>query len=137
MQAVGRVMRKSEGKRFGYIVVPVVLPPGCDVIKALEARTDGYRTLGQVLRALQSHDSRLPETPANFIRAYELSADEGLPADESVISEGSEPLQGVLAVEGGGAGDLRSYWGCGWDWANSRRILRRRLLARFGGRAGY
>ena len=98
VQAVGRVMRKSEGKRFGYIVVPVVLPPGCDVIKALEARTDGYRTLGQVLRALQSHDSRLPETPANFIRAYELSADEGLPADESVISEGSEPLQGVLAL---------------------------------------
>ena len=27
VQAVGRVMRKSEGKKFGYIIVPVVVPP--------------------------------------------------------------------------------------------------------------
>ena len=71
VQAVGRVMRKAEGKRFGYIVVPVVVEPGSDVAAALERGTEGYRTVGRVLRALQAHDGRLAESPANFVRVYE------------------------------------------------------------------
>ena len=58
VQAVGRVMRKSEGKKFGYIIVPVVVPPGKNVIDALEAGNDGYKTVGKVLRALQAHDGK-------------------------------------------------------------------------------
>ncbi|MCH9780123.1 MAG: hypothetical protein K0U36_02440, partial [Alphaproteobacteria bacterium] len=30
VQAVGRVMRRAEGKRFGYVILPIVLPPGAD-----------------------------------------------------------------------------------------------------------
>ena len=71
VQAVGRVMRKAPGKRFGYIIVPVVVEPGQDVAKALERGTEGYRTVGRVLRALQAHDGRLAESPANFIKVYE------------------------------------------------------------------
>ena len=71
VQAVGRVMRKAPGKRFGYIIVPVVVEPGRDVAKALERGTEGYRTVGRVLRALQAHDGRLAESPANFIKVYE------------------------------------------------------------------
>lgn len=74
VQAVGRVMRKAPGKRFGYIIVPVVVEPGQDVARALERGSEGYRAVGRVLRALQSHDSRLAETPANFIRVYEQTA---------------------------------------------------------------
>ena len=71
VQAVGRVMRRAPGKRFGYIIIPVVVEPGQDVATALERGTEGYRTVGRVLRALQSHDGRLAESPANFIKIYE------------------------------------------------------------------
>ena len=71
VQAVGRVMRKAPGKRFGYIVIPVIVEPGSDVAAALERGTEGYRTVGRVLRALQAHDGRLAETPATFVRVYE------------------------------------------------------------------
>ena len=81
VQAVGRVMRKAPGKRFGYIIVPVVVEPGQNVAQALERGTEGYQTVGRVLRALQSHDSRLAETPANFIRVYEQKP--RLPRDDT------------------------------------------------------
>ena len=71
VQAVGRVMRKAPGKRFGYIIIPVIVEPGRNVADALERGTEGYRTVGRVLRALQAHDGRLAETPATFIRVYE------------------------------------------------------------------
>ena len=76
VQAVGRVMRKAPGKRFGYIIIPVVVEPGRDVAAALERGTEGYRTVGRVLRALQAHDGRLAESPANFIKVYEQKKDQ-------------------------------------------------------------
>ena len=71
VQAVGRVMRKALGKRFGYIIIPVVVEPGRDVAAALEQGTEGYSTVGRVLRALQAHDGRLAESPATFVKVYE------------------------------------------------------------------
>ncbi len=68
-------MRKAPGKRFGYIIIPVVVEPGSDVAAALERGTEGYRTVGRVLRALQAHDGRLAESPANFIKVYEQKKD--------------------------------------------------------------
>ena len=71
VQAVGRVMRKAPGKRFGYIIVPVIVEPGQDVIASLERGSDGYNAVGRVLRALQAHDGRLAESLAKFIKVYE------------------------------------------------------------------
>ena len=71
VQAVGRVMRRAEGKRFGYIIVPVVVEPGSDVASALMRGTEGYQNVGRVLRALQAHDGRLAESPATFVKVYE------------------------------------------------------------------
>ena len=71
VQAVGRVMRKAPGKRFGYIIIPVIVDPGRDVAAALQRGTEGYKTVGRVLRALQAHDGRLAESPARFIKVYE------------------------------------------------------------------
>ena len=70
VQAVGRVMRRAEGKRFGYIVVPAVIDPGEDALSALAQGRDGYSALGRVLRALQSHDGRLAEDPLRFVKVY-------------------------------------------------------------------
>jgi len=77
VQAVGRVMRRSEGKRFGYIVVPIPLKPGMNLADALEKNTDGYNALGRVLRALQSHDGRLSEDPLRFVQANQTSSRKG------------------------------------------------------------
>ncbi len=71
LQAIGRVMRKAPGKHFGYIIIPVIVEPGCDVSAALEQGTEGYSTVGRVLRALQAHDGRLAESPATFVKVYE------------------------------------------------------------------
>ena len=57
VQAVGRVMRKAEGKRYGYIILPVVVPSGEDAASALD-RNDAYSHVWEVLQALRSHDER-------------------------------------------------------------------------------
>ena len=63
VQAVGRAMRRAEGKALGYIVVPVVIPPGEDAERHL-ARSDkheGWRELGDILQALRAHDKRIED----------------------------------------------------------------------------
>ena len=87
VQAVGRVMRRSPGKRLGYIVVPIPIEPGADLVSALAAGTDGYRAIGKVLRALQAHDGRLAEDPARFVRVT-----------------GTEPVNEGNGTDGAGGG---------------------------------
>ena len=57
VQAVGRVMRKASGKRYGYIVLPVVVPSGVDAASVLDSN-DAYSHVWEVLQALRSHDER-------------------------------------------------------------------------------
>ena len=57
VQAVGRVMRKSKGKKYGYIVLPVAIPPGVAPDKALNDNKR-FAAVWGVLRALRSHDDR-------------------------------------------------------------------------------
>lgn len=58
VQAVGRVMRRTEDKKWGYIILPVVVPAGEDPSRALD-KNDAYAHVWQVLQALRSHDDRL------------------------------------------------------------------------------
>ena len=58
VQAVGRVMRKAPGKKYGYIILPVAIPPGVDPADALDDN-ERFATVWGVLRALRSHDDRL------------------------------------------------------------------------------
>ena len=55
VQAVGRIMRKQEGKNYGYVVLPVVIPSGKSPEQALNDN-ETYRVVWQVLNALRSHD---------------------------------------------------------------------------------
>ena len=56
VQAVGRIMRKQEGKNYGYVILPVVIPSGKSPEKALNDNQT-YKVVWQVLNALRSHDS--------------------------------------------------------------------------------
>ena len=58
VQAVGRVMRKAPGKQYGYIILPVAIPPGTDPADALD-NNERFAAVWNVLRALRSHDDRL------------------------------------------------------------------------------
>ncbi|MCY4552460.1 MAG: DEAD/DEAH box helicase family protein, partial [Candidatus Poribacteria bacterium] len=58
VQAVGRVMRKAPGKEYGYIVLPVAIPPDVDPVTALNDNKR-FAAVWGVLRALRSHDDRL------------------------------------------------------------------------------
>ena len=55
VQSVGRVMRRSPGKDFGYIILPIALPPGKPYHEALDDNKT-FRVVWQVLNALRSHD---------------------------------------------------------------------------------
>ncbi len=61
VQSVGRVMRLSEGKQYGYIIIPVVVPT---TISAEEALNDNerFKVVWTVLNALRAHDDRFNAT---------------------------------------------------------------------------
>jgi len=61
VQSVGRVMRKSPGKKYGYIIIPVVVPFEADPVKALDDN-ERYRVVWTVLNALRAHDDRFNAT---------------------------------------------------------------------------
>ena len=61
VQSVGRVMRKSPGKKYGYIIIPVVVPANVEADKALDDN-ERYKVVWTVLNALRAHDDRFNAT---------------------------------------------------------------------------
>lgn len=62
VQSVGRVMRRPPAnstydKKYGYIIIPVVVPPNVEPELALEESKD-FSTVWSVLNALRAHDDR-------------------------------------------------------------------------------
>lgn len=57
VQAVGRIMRKYEGKEYGYIILPIVIDANEDPAAALD-NNKNYQEVWQVLNALRSIDER-------------------------------------------------------------------------------
>ena len=57
VQSVGRVMRKSPGKKYGYIIVPIVVPADVEAHLALDNNKE-YKVVWDVLNALRAHDDR-------------------------------------------------------------------------------
>ncbi len=55
IQAIGRVMRRAEGKKRGYIILPVGIPADIPPEIALE-NNQKYNVIWQVLNALRAHD---------------------------------------------------------------------------------
>jgi predicted helicase len=61
VQSVGRVMRKAEGKKYGYIILPIGVPADVPPEEALKDN-DKYKVVWQVLQALRAHDDRFNVT---------------------------------------------------------------------------
>ena len=57
VQSVGRVMRTAPNKKYGYIIIPILVPPD---VKPEEALDDNarFKVVWTVLNALRAHDDR-------------------------------------------------------------------------------
>lgn len=85
VQSVGRVMRQAEGKKYGYIIIPVIIPDEGDPNTILD-NNDNYAVIWTVLNALRAHDDRFNA----FVNKLELND--------------NPPTDGGTAVIGGGDG---------------------------------
>lgn len=85
VQSVGRVMRKAPGKKYGYIIIPVIIPDEGDPNTILD-NNDEYAVIWTVLNALRAHDDRFNA----FVNKLELND--------------NPPTGGGTAVVGGGDG---------------------------------
>lgn len=88
-QAVGRVMRKSPGKDYGYVILPIGVPAGADTNSVLD-NNDKYRVVWEVLNALRSLDERFDAT----INKLELNKKK--PDQIQIIGVGEAPEGGEL-----------------------------------------
>ena len=59
VQASGRALRKHEGKKFGYILLPLVVPDDMDIEEFSE--TTAFKTITRIVAALSSQDERIAE----------------------------------------------------------------------------
>jgi predicted helicase len=73
IQAVGRVMRKLDGKQFGYVILPIGIPADMTPEDALNDNKR-FAAVWQVLNALRSHDERM-NAVINKLELNELPPD--------------------------------------------------------------
>jgi predicted helicase len=112
VQSVGRVMRLSPGKKYGYIVIPVVVPSDVEPEVALNDN-ERFKVVWTVLNALRAHDDRFNATvnkidlnkkkPDNILIAkpgYSYNEDGFITINDSgESSSGNENLKNQLAIQ--------------------------------------
>lgn len=102
VQSVGRVMRRAEGKDYGYIILPVGIPAGQEPEQALKDNKK-YKVIWSVLNALRSHDDRFEA----MVNKIDLNQDrdtrlEVLPTtvgEDGTVIIPDDDGQGVLDLE--------------------------------------
>ncbi|MCE9654211.1 DEAD/DEAH box helicase family protein [Clostridium celatum] len=83
-QAIGRVMRKADGKEYGYVILPIGIPAGADENSVLD-KNERYQVVWDVLNALRSIDERFDA----IINKLELNKNK--PKQLEVIGVGDAP----------------------------------------------
>ena len=73
VQAVGRVMRKADGKTRGYIILPIARAPGANPQETIN--DSAYKAVWQVINAIASHDDRF-EAKINQLKLESASREE-------------------------------------------------------------
>lgn len=101
VQSVGRVMRKADDKKYGYIIIPVVIPAGADPNTVFDD-SKKYAVIWTVLNALRAHDDRLNA----YINKLQLNNDRGGDGGGTIIIGGGDGdgEEGTITGGGGGTG---------------------------------
>ena len=156
VQAVGRVMRRAEGKDYGYIILPIFVPAGMTPEEALDD-SKVFANVWSILQALRSHDERI-EARVNALALQQEAEkhrpegaadhagwDDGLPAGrEAEAQKAAEIVQEVqmqlslFPVERWEKAvrttlvkkcGTRIYWD---EWAEDVATIAQRHIARIG-----
>jgi len=91
VQSVGRVMRKTDTKKMGYVILPVGVPAGVPPEEALRDN-EKYKVVWQILNALRAHDDRFDAT----INKASLGQD--ISDQIEIVGITSKELEAVTAV---------------------------------------
>ena len=72
VQAVGRAMRTAPGKKMGYIICPILIPPYAypETWLSRSDMEEGWQELGQILLALRAHDERIENELGKLFSIY-------------------------------------------------------------------
>ena len=106
VQSVGRVMRKAEGKDYGYIILPVAVAPGASPSQALNDNVR-FKVVWQILNALRAHDDRF-NAKVNSIAMNEGRVDE-LPLEVDHVESQKKKLDSNDARASEDAGSDESF----------------------------
>ena len=149
VQSVGRVMRRAEGKKYGYIIIPVLIPSDVEAELAMEDN-ERYKVVWTVLNALRAHDDRFnavvnkielnTKRPDKIIIggvAPQYEDDDGVGGRTGQMYEQTkldfenfEQLQNVIYARLVQKVGSRRYWE---DWARSVAAIAERQIANIAG----
>ena len=82
VQAAGRALRLSAGKKFGYILIPLIIPENENATEA--AKDTAFEEIVATIRALATQDSRIIE----YLRAV----------SSGTIPKGGSPVDGITKI---------------------------------------
>jgi len=82
VQAAGRALRLSPGKRFGYILIPLIIPENENATEA--AKDTAFEEIVATIRALATQDIRIIE----YLRAL----------SSGTIPKGGSPIDGITKI---------------------------------------
>ena len=137
VQAVGRVMRTAPGKKFGYVILPVVIPADKKPEDILDD-DERFKVVWQVLNALRAHDERF-NVWINQLNFKEYSEKEKNPILVGGATAGGSDREedGTETVEAGGnTGDEDYIPQFNFDPESGKKILAR-VVEKCGDRAYF
>ena len=110
VQAVGRAIRKAEGKSYGYVILPVVLTE--DELQSIDSalKSKKFNVIWEALKALRSHDERLIDSARiNEVVSVIGESGSGREAIEATLFTLDELTEAMKSVIPKKLGDLE-YW---------------------------
>ncbi len=106
VQAVGRVMRRAEGKKYGYIILPIFVPAGMTPEEALDD-SKVFANVWSILQALRSHDERIEAKVNALALQQEAEKNKGIGAadhrgwDEGLLTKAEQDAQKAAEIAQG------------------------------------
>jgi len=114
VQATGRAMRKSPGKEFGYVMVPLFLEQAANETIEEALQRTGYEDIWELLAAMREQDDVLTD----IIREMRVEKGKTGGYDESRFRERVEVVGPSLSLEeirGAITAECLEYLGASWD----------------------
>ena len=125
VQAVGRALRKAAEKKFGYVIVPIIVPSNVngEVKQYFEENNEKYQTIYEVARMLGAHDDAMNVEIERLNASGKSSKIKILRTPEFDASQTNLPFEifqtELIAQVVNHAGN-RNYWR---DWASKVSVI--------------